>query len=386
VSDLELLFLVLVCLYGWECACWLRPGSNAFITWLGKQWRSFDGSPIGNQHGSFILAPPLPPLGNIVIANPPPLFLSSEGVASGGFTGSAGKFVIRRCRFDDIKTVESRGRKLLLNDEIFLKAASVGLAVYLAESIRSLGKISTTERSAAIEKILRGTFDAKAVKERWEKFEQQTTSLRWLVNALFIYVFGLIPMAIWRFGLKMSWMSLLAGLLMLTVSVAIFFRRAHKTFYPKAEDDRFTHFLTIMLSPVTAIRALDILSRPLMETFHPLAVAAVFCPAEKLRQLAVSVWREIRFPSVPGNGAAASPADAEAHAMFHKTVENFLKRNKIDPDELLRPPQPLDDTCVAYCPRCLSQFIKREGGCPDCGGVALQLFKKSSSVESGLRA
>ena len=377
MTDLQLLFLVVLCLYGWECACWLRPGSIAFVTWLGKQWRPFFGSPVGNQHGSFILAPPLPPLGNILTANPLPLFFSSEGVAPGGFTGATGKFPAGTCRFDDIKTVEAKGRMLLLNGSVFLKTASAGLAEYLAECIRRLSKTGVAERSATIEKILRENFDSKKIEERWEKFEQQTASLHSLVNVLFVYVFALIPLTLWRFGLKTSWVGLLAGLLLLTVSIAVFFGRAHKTFYPKAEDERFTHFLTIMLSPVTAIRAADILSRPLMETFHPLAIAGVFCSQKKLRQLAGPVWRDIQFPSLRTEGAALSAADQESHAAFRKTVENFLKRNKIYPQELLRPPQPLDETCAAYCPRCLSQFMKTEGGCPDCGGLPLEAFKKS---------
>jgi hypothetical protein len=376
VSDLELLFLVVLCLYGWECACWLRPGSIAFITWLGRKWRPFSGSPVGNQHGSFILAPPLPPLGNILTANPLPLCFSSEGVTLGGFAGATAKLPGGTCRFDDIKTVEAKGRKLLLNGNVFLKTASAGLADYLAECIRLLSKTGVTERSAAIEKILRATFDSKAIEERWKKFEQQTSILSLLVNWLFFFVFAFIPAVIWRFGLKTSWMGLLVGLLMFTVSIAIFFGRAHKTFYPKAEDERFTHFLVTMLSPVTAIRALDILSRPLMETFHPLAVAAVFCSDEKLRQLAAPAWRDIRFPSLRGGGVVPSATDENARAAFRKTVENFLERNKIDPEELLHPPQPLDETCAAYCPRCLSQFMKTDGGCPDCGGLPLQAFKK----------
>jgi len=128
---------------------------------------------------------------------------------------------------------------------------------------------------------------------------------------------------------------------------------------------------------VTAIRALDVVSRPLLEIFHPLAVASVFCSPEKLRQMAEPVWRDIRFPSLRGGDALLSAPDEESRAAFRKIMENFLKRNKINPDELLKPPQPLDDTCAAYCPRCLSQFIKTEGGCPDCGGRPLEVFKKA---------
>jgi len=330
---------------------------------------------VGNQQGSFILAPPYPPLGIILTANPLPLFFSAEGVAIGGFTSTSGKLPVQRRRFDDIKSVEAKGRRLLLNGEVFLKAASPGLSAHFAQRIRSLLKLGAAERTGAIEKMLREAFDAKAIEERWEQFEQSAANIHLLVNSLFFYVFALIPVVIWRLGLKMSWIGLLAGLLMLTVSIAIFFHRAHKMFYPEDEDNRFTHFLVIMLSPVTAIRALDILSRPLLETFHPLAVAGVFCSSEKLRQMAEPVWREIRFAPLRGD-ALASAADEESRAVFRKIVENFLKRNKVNPVELLRPPPPLDDTCTAYCPRCLSQFVRTEGGCPDCGGLPLETFKK----------
>ena len=33
MSDLQLLFLVLALLYGWECACWINRGSVAFRSW-----------------------------------------------------------------------------------------------------------------------------------------------------------------------------------------------------------------------------------------------------------------------------------------------------------------------------------------------------------------
>lgn len=365
----------MLCLYGWECACWLRPGSTAFITWLGKKWRPLTGSPVGNQQGSFILAPPLPPLGIILTANPLHLLFSSDGIAAGGFSGAAPPPPAQRRRFKDIKTVEANGRRLLINGEAFLRTATPGLAANLAKRIRSLLKLSEAERKAAIEKMLRETFDAKAIEERWKQFEQSAADIRWLTNGLFLYVFVLIPLILWRFGLKMSWIGLLAGLLILTISIAISFRRAHKTFYPQEEDERFTHFLVIALSPVTAIRALDVVSRPLLETFHPLAVASVFCPTEKLHQMSEPIWRDIRFPALCG-GESLSVAEEESRTVYRKIIENFLKRNKINPDKLLKPPQPLDDSCTAYCPRCLAQFIKTEGGCPDCGGRPLQIFEK----------
>src|SRR5215470_3530859 len=78
-------------------------------------------------------------------------------------------------------------------------------------------------------------------------------------------------------GRSRSWLVLLVGLFALTFCSAFMFHRTHKAFFPEAADDRFTHFLITLLSPVTTIRARDALTRPLLEEFHPLAVAKVFC-------------------------------------------------------------------------------------------------------------
>ena len=57
-------------------------------------------------------------------------------------------------------------------------------------------------------------------------------------------------------------MSRTLGLLALTCGTAFRFARAHRALYPQAEDDRFTHTLTILLAPTSAMRALDALSLP----------------------------------------------------------------------------------------------------------------------------
>src|SRR5207249_2715145 len=81
MSDLELLFLILALIYGWECACWLPRGSVAFRTWFGKRWRLVNpGMLLGNQNGGFVFAHPLPPLGTILAATQFPLSLSPEAV------------------------------------------------------------------------------------------------------------------------------------------------------------------------------------------------------------------------------------------------------------------------------------------------------------------
>ena len=56
MSDLQWLFLVLAALYGWECACWIRRGTVAFTTWLGRDWHeAHPGTLFVNQRGGFVL-------------------------------------------------------------------------------------------------------------------------------------------------------------------------------------------------------------------------------------------------------------------------------------------------------------------------------------------
>src|SRR5512140_2409125 len=125
MSDLELLFLVLAALYLWECACWVRRGSVVLRTWLGHHWRVVHpGTLLANQHGAFILAAPLPPLGNLLCGNQLPVSLSPDGVLAfvssnvnpGSRPPQTGRFV----RFDEFQSIEANGKKVMINGRLLL--------------------------------------------------------------------------------------------------------------------------------------------------------------------------------------------------------------------------------------------------------------------------
>src|SRR5439155_13614683 len=134
--------------------------------------------------------------------------------------------------------------------------------------------------------------------------------IRLFPNFLFAWLFLFAPALIWRFGFRACWVGLVAGLLVAAVATAILFHRAHKSLYPQAEEQRFTHFLTVLLSPATPIRALDILSRPLLEDFHPLAIAKSFCSESRFRSFAQRLLLELREPAWPVCPNPASAAKA----------------------------------------------------------------------------
>ena len=381
MSELELLYLILVLLYGWECACWQPRGSVAVLTWLGKRWRTvFPSGLLGNQRGGFVFAPPLPPLGFLISGTPLPLCLSPDGmmaaVPASLDPGLRWIFSGANLRFDDIREIKADGRKLCINGKTFLKAASPDFTAKLARRIQKLKNFKPADRDKLIKKTLEESFDTSALIRRWTEFLELSRHMRRLTNGLFAHLFFVIPAVIWTVGLRLSWHALLAVLLSLTIAIAVLFRRAHHGLYPEAEDERFSHFLVVLLSPVSAIRAQDLLSRPLLESFHPLAIAFEFCPRAESLQLAEKFWRRITF-DCPGAGHSNPNARAiQEFSMkaLRTECDAFLKRNGVNGSDLIQAPAPADQTCRAYCPICLAQFTTASGICADCGGVELIPF------------
>lgn len=382
MNEVQLLFVVLAALYGWECACWLRRGVVAFSTWLGSRWRVWHpGALIGNQSGGFILAPPLPPLGTLFVANQFPLSISTEGVLAfvapninpGWRPAQTGRFV----RFDEFREARLRGSKVLVNGELLVRCSSPGAARRCVETLQQLAGLNAPDRETALAENLREAFDADAVERLRREFDQRARAVRGLSNSLLGYVFVVVPAVIWHFGFELSWLGLLVGLLCLTGATALFFWRAHRALYPSAEDERFTHTLTILLAPTTAMRAHDALSRPLLERFHPLTLARVFLPKPEFHQFARRVLLDLRQPArplCPNDEPTARETEQRARCALQSEAEKFLKAAGVEPEDLCRPPTPTDESCRSFCPRCDAQFTTPEGTCADCGGLALTPF------------
>ncbi|HTL57875.1 MAG TPA: hypothetical protein VL361_19460 [Candidatus Limnocylindrales bacterium] len=385
MTDLQLLFLVLVGLYFWECACWVRRGAVAFRTWVGKTYQPTHPAPLlGNQRGGFVFGHPLPPLGTLFTANQLPMSISADAilafVSPSVNPGSRPLQTEKLLRFEEIRAITVDTKKVMINGEVFLRAASASFALFIADLLRQLKPLPAPNRGTAIQKIVRDTLDIKVIEQRLDKFRQQTHSLRLLANVLFFYLFVIAPVVIYTVGLSRSWIFLLIGLLVFTSSIAFGFRTQHKQFYPQGEEERFTHFLIVLLSPATAIRTIDLLSRPLFEQFHPLAVAKVLCAEAQFRALARDLLRELHYPALPlcpSGDPAGIAAEMETRSFLKAGVESLVKKAGLDPGELLHPPAPADETSRAYCPRCLAQFTTTSGTCADCGGVPLVPFTKT---------
>ena len=375
MSDVELLFLVLALIYVWECSNWVTLGGTTFTTWLGSRWHRSSPT-LRNQKGGFVFTPFFPPLGGILGVNPPALLIAPQGLlAARPASGSKGESTI--LAWNDIRKIEVEGKNLLVNGKPFARAFSVTQARQTVDQVRDLLKVAPAARENALLKSMQERFRIKTALQKWKAFSLRTANLQFLANALLVYLFVFAPLAIWRAGLGQVWPTLLAGLYVLTFSIAFMFRSTHKHFFPAAKDDRFTHTLINMFSPATTIRARDVLSRPLLENFHPVAIAKGFCRESEFKEMARTAVLDFHFPSKPIRPVTSGPEQCIVHYcrdLERKTLEGFLQKQGIKIEDLLQAPERMEETCLVYCPRCHAQFTFTEGECPDCGGVKLVAF------------
>jgi hypothetical protein len=248
-------------------------------------------------------------------------------------------------------------------------------------SLQRLAALSPAQRPAAIEEFLQTAFDFNQALARRQQCEPALHRLQRWSTGVFGLVFLVAPLAVATAGLGIVWVPLLLALLALNFGAAVQFARAHREFFPAAEEERFSHTLLIALAPATTMRAPDYLSRAVLESFHPLTVGGLLLTPEQFHRFARRLLIELRHPALPH--CPLSRLEAIDTESFHRRTqlrlaEAALRSRGFNPDELTRPPTPTERANRAYCPRCESQFVTATGTCSDCGGLALVPFPNES--------
>ena len=389
MGDLESLLLVLAAIYLSECAVWVRRGAVALHSYRGRTWHLWHpGTLLGNARGALFLANPLPPLGTVLLAHQFPVSLSPQGMFS--FTaacinpGWRPSQPANHLRYADARTITVEGRRLLVNGTLFVKAPSPATARSLAGLLLRLSSLPETARVAPIRAALREAFDAEKARTRWEQFQAQAKILRFLTNLLFVFLFVLAPLLLWKFGLRFVGAAVGAMLLGQTFTIGWLFYRAHRALFSDGAEDRLAPFLTMLLAPPAAIRAHDLLARQLLATFHPLAAAQILCPASEFKSIARHALLDLRFPILPASPTPESEP-RQTEEWFRRVVleemDRAIERAGLKPAELLQPPTPLEKQNRSYCPRCGAQFVTAQGTCDDCGGRPLFCWEGEAPAE-----
>jgi hypothetical protein len=188
-----------------------------------------------------------------------------------------------------------------------------------------------------------GRMDSKAAAERHARLVAEVRMLRGLTHALFVAMFVLLPGSLLA---PYGWYRPLAvfGLIgACWIAVAVATLECRRRLW--ATDEGRPAVATTLLSPVSAIRALDAIATPVLASWHPVVVAHLLCG----RQDYLALARTHCF--------AAASADA--------TVLIAFLRSTGDWDDVEAPPV-VESGCNAFCPSCHAQFRNGPETCPDC--------------------
>ena len=199
-------------------------------------------------------------------------------------------------------------------------------------------------------------FDAAAAADRHSHLRAEVWPIRALANLLFVVMAVLLPGAViapWDWYRPATIFMIVGGLwFALAVATVIASRRV----FPDAESR--PAVAATLLSPISAVRVVDVFARRLLAAWHPVVVAQVFCS----RRDYLATARAACFSNPAG---PAPPLVA------------FL-RAAGDWEDVQAAPD-AESGCTAFCPGCHAQFGGGASECPECR-VALRSHGRDPAV------
>ncbi len=378
MGEVSQLFAVLAAIYLAECLLWARRGSVVFVTtWLDWARPAQVGKLFGRTRAGAVLANPIPLFAPAFRCEAWPLSMSEEGLLaySAHSYDPAGRVSrdVRWLDWEQVREATASLRDVQVNGERFVTTGSEQLARQLAALIGDLAALPAAERQQAIDGALDQALCPAAVRMRLDAWRGESHIAALLAQILFLFLYVLAPMAVLASSFAAAWPWLLAGLVGLVVMQAIAFYQAHRRLNPRQGLGRLQEILELLLCPPAGCRAHDKLARPLLATFHPLAVGRVLCTPEVFRELARATLRDLQHaapPHCPSDDPGAGRTEASFRGRLRERALQLVREAGLEPRELLAPPPP-EPGCQSFCPRCHCQYSLPEGLCEDCLGVPL---------------
>jgi hypothetical protein len=357
MSELGFLFLIVVLVYLVQCIYWVPPEAAVFaLDFRGRgKWRrgGFTGNALKSEG---FLAGPLPPLAPLTVQTWPSFALNPDAMA---VLEASGQW--KRLSWEQLSLTKAESKLRCNGTTIF--HGSEGQVDGYFQLLEALQKADKSNRGSRIERWLKKTMRAESARRRLHVFSRRSRLLRILANLQLVFLFVAVPMAFSRFGPAILWRVILF-LVVLQPLIALEFWSVYSKLFRPGGEAKFKATITILLSPVAAIRACDVIARDLFSAWHPLATAVATLPSPEFGPFAGEQLRRCRFGDHP---------DAWYRDAVAKAMECAIRKAGAQPDTLLRPAE-RESGCVVYCPRCLAQYVKSAAECSDCGFENLVAF------------
>jgi hypothetical protein len=373
---LELLLLVLA-LYVFECAQWTPLGAVGFHALLPGWWRRVRPWAAGPSWGrGAILGAPWPPLSPPLICEPLPLGLGPKGI---GLRGDEPRWL----SWEEVGEVSFHDRDLFLDGKLVARLATRRLTQLLGRLVREVADLKPAKRAARLKRLLEARHDEKACRPRLAAFGARVRPLLVAASLLWLTIFVGVPLVVWT-PLTVFWLELAALALLAWIASAIAFRLTlgGLDWLDRAGWPDGTHRFLAMASPLSSMRAADLLGRELCADLDPLAAAAALLPAARFGELARHALLDLDEAEAASSGDSPAAEDARwLIAEQRACLLALLERRDLHAEQLLAPPGPEDDRVQSWCPRCRSQYLQGET-CPgsSCGRRKLVPFQRVSGA------
>ena len=376
MTERQQLLGILGLIYLSECIRWVRRGGVVFNR--APDLRVWRKSPLlNNSHGDLHIGWPLPPFGEFLVGRGLPWSIDTEGLVTATKTSlhpdGAAPQAILRLTWEECARITVEGERLFWNRKVLWLADTAVEAARLGAFLRTAATLPPSEREARLNTTATALFDVATIRSRWESSQSTLKPLRIAGSALWTGMFLLLPLTVWQWGWTPPLWIGIPTLFLGSFWIAQRLHQLHTQWFPTARDERFRIVLLAALSPVTAIRSAELLSRPRFEEFHPAAVAMALLPRDAADPFCGQLWRELRHPRLPGPSVHADGTGIldRWHERLLGAFREAALANGFDPARWEAPPPKSDSSHARYCPRCHSQSTAAASSCRECGGLPL---------------
>jgi len=226
--------------------------------------------------------------------------------------------------------------------------------------------------STALRPSIDTAFSVVEIGRRYQSVEEAFQPLRWTSWCLWGLVWIVCPVLLKFLELPSTLWILISGALILMITNACLLARIHRKIFSEFGDERLRLVLSASLSPLAAIRSLDLAQKQALDGFHPLAVAAALPDFRGWEALAAVEWRRLRYSvASESSTSGAIPVDAPSPVEVRAAIEVLARRRGVDPALWDMAPKAEDPAHTQYCPRCRTQFTRQATFCRDCRWTSL---------------
>jgi hypothetical protein len=266
--------------------------------------------------------------------------------------------------YEQMERVSVEGDRVRLRPGIELRAPHPSVTTELAALVEQLRLEPDRRRLALIRRSLGRRCDLGALRRRRLELAPDLRTLKVLSGAAFALLFGVLPAS---FVPELAWRPspFVAGGLFGLSYLAVLYASVRLLRKRGVEGRALaSRILPLVLFPPAAAHAPALVAREVFLGFEPLAVAALLLDPQEFRRLEQRLRRDqAAVHATGGNGSLPEALALElvAREAGHAGVPALAR------------PTPVDDTAVAFCPRCRDQYRAGFNRCHDCD-VTLERF------------